>query len=101
MAQASACVSAYPARSTTTIFKRNLRIPCVISYLSSNPPSAGARKVNSIELVDPQSGQPLRIRDTSGKVFAAGVYIQQAYTRGIVERPVAWTFAKSERMNEL
>lgn len=61
----------------------NLRMRYVISYVSSNPSSTGPQRKIRVELVDSKSGRPLKIRDTSGKVIAAGVFVQQTYVPSV------------------
>jgi VWFA-related protein len=58
----------------------NLRIRYVITYVSSNPSSAGPPRSIRVDLVDPKTGQALRIRDASGKPIAAKVFLQETYT---------------------
>jgi Ca-activated chloride channel family protein len=57
----------------------NLRIRYVLSYVSSNPASAGPERKIQVQLVDPKSGQPLRIHDAAGKVVPANIFMQQTY----------------------
>jgi Ca-activated chloride channel family protein len=58
----------------------NLRIRYVVTYVSSNPSSAGPPRSIQVDLIDPQTGQALRIRDASGKPVAAKVFLQETYT---------------------
>jgi VWFA-related protein len=58
----------------------NLRIRYVITYVSSNPSQGGPPRNIRVELVDPKTGQPLKIRDAAGKVVSARVFVQQTYT---------------------
>jgi hypothetical protein len=57
----------------------NLRIRYVITYTSSNPSAEGPPRSIRVDLVDPKTGQPLKIRDATGKVVAAHVFVQQTY----------------------
>src|SRR5258707_11832485 len=57
----------------------NLRIRYVITYTSSNPSAEGPPRSIRVDLVDPKTGQPLKIRDAAGKVVAAHVFVQQTY----------------------
>jgi hypothetical protein len=52
----------------------------VISYVSSNPSSAGPPRSIRVDLIDPKTGQALKIRDASGKPVAAKVYLQETFT---------------------
>ncbi len=58
----------------------NLRIRYVITYVSSNPSSAGPPRSIRVDLIDPKTGQALKIRDASGKPVAAKVYLQETFT---------------------
>jgi len=58
----------------------NLRIRYVITYTSSNPSSAGPPRSIRVDLVDPKTGQALKIHDASGKPVAAKVFFQETYT---------------------
>jgi VWFA-related protein len=58
----------------------NLRVRYVISYASSNPATAGPPRKVQVELIDPQTGQALKIHDASGKAVAAKVYLQESFT---------------------
>jgi VWFA-related protein len=51
----------------------NLRIRYVITYVSSNPSSAGPPRSIRVDLIDPKTGQALKIRD-------AKVYLQETFT---------------------
>ena len=57
----------------------NLRIRYVITYVSSNLSSTGPPRSIRVDLVDPKTGQALRIRDASGKPVAAKVFLQETY----------------------
>jgi VWFA-related protein len=58
----------------------NLRMRYVLTYVSSNPSSAGPPRSIHVDLIDPKTGQALRIRDASGKPVAAKVFLQETYT---------------------
>jgi hypothetical protein len=58
----------------------NLRIRYVITYVSSNPSSAGPPRSIRVDLIDPKTGEALKIRDASGKPVAAKVYLQETFT---------------------
>ena len=58
----------------------NLRIRYVVTYVSSNPSSAGPPRSIQVDLIDPKTGQALRIRDASGKPVAAKIFLQETYT---------------------
>jgi hypothetical protein len=58
----------------------NLRIRYVITYTSSNPSSAGPPRSIRVDLVDPKTGQALKIHDATGKPVAAKVFLQETYT---------------------
>jgi hypothetical protein len=53
----------------------------VITYISSNPSLEGPPRNIRVELVNPKTGQTLKIRDASGKVVAAHVFVRQTYTQ--------------------
>ncbi len=57
----------------------NLRVRYVVSYVSSNPTSGGPPRKIRVELIDPQTGQQLKIRDSNGKVIAAKIFVQESY----------------------
>jgi len=46
----------------------NLRLRYVVTYVSSNPATSGPPRKVRVELVDPKTGQALKIRDSSGKL---------------------------------
>jgi Ca-activated chloride channel family protein len=57
----------------------NLRLRYVITYVSSNTaPSGPARRIR-VELIDLKTGEPLKIRDSNGKVVASRVFVQDSY----------------------
>jgi len=58
----------------------NLRIRYVITYVSSNPSSAGPPRSIRVDLIDPKTGQALKIRDASGKPIAAQSLSQETFT---------------------
>lgn len=55
----------------------NLRLPYVISYISSKP--AAPCKIR-VKLIDPKTGKPLTVLDSNGKPIAAKVFIQESYS---------------------
>jgi len=58
----------------------NLRLRYVVTYVSSNPATSGPPRKVRVELVDPKTGQALKIRDSSGKSIAAKVFVQESYS---------------------
>jgi len=58
----------------------NLRLRYVITYVSSNQESSGPARQIRVELIDPKTGQTLRIRDSNGKAIAAKVFVRESYT---------------------
>lgn len=58
----------------------NLRLRYVIRYVSSNPATSGPPRQIRVELIDPQTGQALKIRDSSGKIVSAKVFVQESYS---------------------
>jgi VWFA-related protein len=58
----------------------NLRIRYVITYVSSNPASSGPPRKIRVELIDPNTGGPLRIRDSNGKPVTPKVFVQESYS---------------------
>jgi Ca-activated chloride channel family protein len=60
----------------------NLRVRYVITYVSSNAASFGLPRKIQVELVDPKTGQALKIHDATGKPVAAKVFVQQTYDPG-------------------
>jgi VWFA-related protein len=58
----------------------NLRVRYVVTYVSSNPTISGPPRHIRVELINPQTGQPLTIRDSNSKPVAAKVFIQEAYS---------------------
>jgi VWFA-related protein len=58
----------------------NLRLRYVITYVSSNPATSGPTRSIRVELIDPKTGQPLRIRDSNGAPITAKVYVQETYS---------------------
>jgi VWFA-related protein len=57
----------------------NLRLRYVITYVSSNPATAGPPRDIRVELIDSKTGKPLKIHDSTGKLVAAKVYVQASY----------------------
>jgi VWFA-related protein len=58
----------------------NLRLRYVITYVSSNPAASGPARQIRVELIDPKTGAPLKIRDSDGKAIAAQVFVQESYS---------------------
>ena len=60
----------------------NLRVRYVVTYVSSNTASFGPPRKIQVDLVDPKTGQALKIHDATGKPVAAKVFVQQTYDPG-------------------
>jgi Ca-activated chloride channel family protein len=60
----------------------NLRLRYVITYISSNPATSGPRRHIQVQLIDPQTGAPLKIVDSNGKPVTAKVFVQGSYSPG-------------------
>ena len=58
----------------------NLRLRYVVTYVSSNPATAGPPRSVRIDLVDPKTGGPLKIHDATGKLIPAKVFVQETYS---------------------
>jgi VWFA-related protein len=58
----------------------NLRLRYVITYVSSNPATSGLARSIRVELIDPKTGQALKIRDSSGAPITAKVFVQETYS---------------------
>lgn len=58
----------------------NLRVRYVISYVSSNAATSGPARQVRVELIDPKTGAPLKIRDSNGKAIAGQVFVKESYT---------------------
>ncbi len=58
----------------------NLRLRYVITYISSNPATSGPPRRIQVQLIDPQTGEPLRIFDSNGKPITARVLVQGGYS---------------------
>jgi VWFA-related protein len=58
----------------------NLRLRYVIMYVSSNPATSGPARQIRVELIDPKTGQALKIHDSNGKTITAKVFVQESYT---------------------
>ena len=77
---------AYLLESDTTVaaiyddIMENLRLRYVIRYVSSNPSTSGPARQIRVELVDPKTGQALKIHDSTGKAVAARVFVQESYS---------------------
>jgi Ca-activated chloride channel family protein len=57
----------------------NLRVRYVVTYVSSNTATAGPPRTIRIDLIDPKTGEALRIRDATGKIVASKVFVQESY----------------------
>jgi len=57
----------------------NLRLRYVVSYVSSNTATAGPPRKIRVDLIDPKTGEALKIRDSTGKVVASKVFVQLSY----------------------
>jgi Ca-activated chloride channel homolog len=60
----------------------NLRLRYVITYVSSNPATSGAPRNIRVELINPQTGEPLKIREAGGKLITAKVIVRDSYDPG-------------------
>jgi len=58
----------------------NLRLRYVITYISSNPATSGPQRRIQVQLINPQTGEPLKIVDSSGKPVTARVFVQGSYS---------------------
>jgi VWFA-related protein len=58
----------------------NLRLRYVITYVSSQPAASEAARKIRVELIDPETGQALKIRDSNGKLITARVFVQESYS---------------------
>jgi VWFA-related protein len=76
---------AYVLETETTVaaiyddIMENLRLRFVVTYVSSNPATSGPPRQIRVELVDPKTGQVLKIHDSNGKAIAAKVFVQESY----------------------
>jgi len=57
----------------------NLRLRYVIRYTSSNAATSGPARKIEVELIDPQTGNPLKFQDSNGKPVTAKVFVQETY----------------------
>jgi Ca-activated chloride channel family protein len=57
----------------------NLKVRYVITYKSSNSGDPNSPRTVRVELVDPQTGGPLAIRDANGRIVRASVLLQENY----------------------
>lgn len=64
----------------------NLKVRYVITYKSSNNIDANAPRSVRVELVDPQTGGPLVIRDANGRIVRASVILQENYVPSAATR---------------
>jgi VWFA-related protein len=58
----------------------NLRLRYVITYVSSHPVAPETARKIRVELIDPETGQALKIRDSNGKLITAKVFVQESYS---------------------
>src|SRR3989442_5860961 len=58
----------------------NLRVRYVITYLSSNAATSGPPRKIRVELIDPRTGDTLKIRDSNGKAVTARIFVQENYS---------------------
>ena len=58
----------------------NLRLRYVITYVSSNPATSGPPRKIRVALVNPKTGAPLVIRDATGKLISARLFVQEYYS---------------------
>jgi len=58
----------------------NLRVRCVITYVSSQPVTIATARTVQVKLVDPKTNAPLRIAEASGRRVTARVIAQATYT---------------------
>jgi Ca-activated chloride channel family protein len=58
----------------------NLKLRYVVTYRSSNSADGNTPRTVRVELVDPQTGGPLRIVDESGRAVLAHIVVQDRYT---------------------
>jgi hypothetical protein len=85
LAKASGC-RAYVIESNAEIpaiyddIMENLRLRYAVTYVSSNAEMSGPPRKIRVELIDPQSGEPLKFRDSSGKPITAKVFVQESYS---------------------
>jgi Ca-activated chloride channel family protein len=57
----------------------NLKVRYVITYKSSNSGDPNSPRAVRVELVDPQTGGPIAIRDANGRIVRASVILQENY----------------------
>jgi len=58
----------------------NLRVRYVITYVSSNTATTGNARTVQVRLVNPSTGEPLRIVDASGRRVVTRVLAQASYS---------------------
>ena len=58
----------------------NLRVRYVVTYVSSNAERSGRPRRIRVELIDPKTGEALRMRDSNGKPITARVFVQESYS---------------------
>ena len=71
----------------------NLRLRYVVTYVSSNPATAGPPRSVRIDLVDPKTGGPLKIHDATGKLIPAKVFVQETYSPKAADAKASRLFA--------
>ena len=57
----------------------NLRVHYVVTYVSSHGERSGPPRRIRVELIDPKTGEALRMRDSNGKPITAKVFVQESY----------------------
>jgi VWFA-related protein len=57
-----------------------LRLRYVVTYVSSNAECSGSPRRIRVELIDPKTGQVLKIRDSNGKAITANVFVLESYS---------------------
>ena len=61
----------------------NLRVRYVVTYVSSNAAPSGPPRKIRVELIDPRTGETLKIRDSNGKPITARVFVPESYSPNI------------------
>jgi hypothetical protein len=56
----------------------NLRVRYVVTYVSSNPARTGPSRSIRLDLIDPKTGGPLKIHDSTGKLIASKAFMQES-----------------------
>jgi Ca-activated chloride channel family protein len=76
---------AYVLKSDDTVpaiyddIMENLRVRYVVTYVSSHGERSGPPRRIRVELIDPKTGEALRMRDSNGKPITAKVFVQESY----------------------